>query len=176
MPSEIRMMPRFTALCAGSIFGAELIFADNFRYATIEPVSVTAPMNTPMKTSASWMPGYGTFSSYEEFHPTRTAARPTKLCSIAMSSGIPVISTRRARQMPMTAPIAMAAAIRAKPVSPLPLRSLASPRPSTPHVAAMIVTTRAMVMPMIPYRLPMRADSCLDRPASARMNSRAATM
>jgi hypothetical protein len=31
MPSETRMIPRFTALCAGSIIGAELIFADSFR-------------------------------------------------------------------------------------------------------------------------------------------------
>ena len=57
MPTETRMMPRLTALCAGSILGAELIFAESFKYATIEPVRVTAPMKTPTKTSASWMPG-----------------------------------------------------------------------------------------------------------------------
>ena len=30
--------------------------ADSFRNATIDPVKVTAPMKTPMKTSAWWMP------------------------------------------------------------------------------------------------------------------------
>ena len=40
----------------GSIIGADLIFADSFRLATIEPVNVTAPMKTPMTTSAEWMP------------------------------------------------------------------------------------------------------------------------
>ena len=40
----------------GSIIGAELIFADSLRYATIEPVKVTAPMKTPTMTSPWWMP------------------------------------------------------------------------------------------------------------------------
>ena len=40
----------------GSISGADFIFALSLRLATIEPVKVTAPMKTPMKTSALWMP------------------------------------------------------------------------------------------------------------------------
>ena len=36
--------------------GLLLIRADSFRKATIEPVKVTAPMKTPMTTSAEWMP------------------------------------------------------------------------------------------------------------------------
>jgi hypothetical protein len=39
----------------GSISGADLIRAESFRLATIEPVKVTAPMKTPMNTSAWWM-------------------------------------------------------------------------------------------------------------------------
>ena len=38
--------------------------------------------------------------------PTSTAAAPTKLCSIATSSGIAVISTRAASTAPITPPIA----------------------------------------------------------------------
>ena len=41
-----------------------------------------------------------------------TAAAPTKQCSIAMSSGMPVISTLLARAIPMTAPMSMATATR----------------------------------------------------------------
>ena len=43
--------------------------------------------------------------------PMSTAASPTKLCNKAMSSGIPVICTIRARQRPTAAPITTAAAI-----------------------------------------------------------------
>jgi hypothetical protein len=46
----------------GSISGADLIRADSFRNATIEPVKVTAPMKTPTITSAEWMPGYSGLS------------------------------------------------------------------------------------------------------------------
>ena len=48
--------PRFSQFRPGSMSGLLLILADNFRKATIEPVKVTAPMKTPMTTSAEWMP------------------------------------------------------------------------------------------------------------------------
>ncbi len=48
--------PMFRKFLPGSISGLELIFADSFRYATIEPVNVTAPMKTPTITSPWWMP------------------------------------------------------------------------------------------------------------------------
>src|SRR4051794_21568719 len=48
--------PRLSRLCAGSISGLLLIRPDSFRKATIEPVKVTAPMKTPITTSAEWMP------------------------------------------------------------------------------------------------------------------------
>ena len=81
-----------------------------------------------------------------------------------MSSGMPVISTRRARQMPMLAPIAMATAMATQ------LPQAASRR------ASHRVATRAMPMPIMPRTLPSRAVSCFERPASDRMKSRAATM
>ena len=48
--------PRFKTFLPGSINGADVIRAESFRNATIEPVKVTAPMKTPMNTSAEWMP------------------------------------------------------------------------------------------------------------------------
>ena len=80
-------------------------------------------MKTPMKTSTSWIapsePVVGASGSRKELMPTSTAARPTKLCRIATSSGMPVISTVRARQAPMAAPIAMATTMSAR-VDPRP--------------------------------------------------------
>ncbi len=43
--------PRFSQFRPGSVSGADFIFAESLRYATIEPVNVTAPMSTPRKTS-----------------------------------------------------------------------------------------------------------------------------
>ena len=40
------------ATCAGSISGVDLSFAESLRHAMIDPVKVTAPMKTPMNTSA----------------------------------------------------------------------------------------------------------------------------
>ena len=42
--------------CPAASAGLDLIRADSLRNATIEPVKVTAPMKTPMNTSAEWMP------------------------------------------------------------------------------------------------------------------------
>ncbi len=47
----------------GSISGVDLMRADSLRLATIDPVNVTAPMNTPMNTSAEWMPSRPWLSS-----------------------------------------------------------------------------------------------------------------
>jgi hypothetical protein len=86
-----------------------------------------------------------------------------------MSSGMPVISTMRARHSPIAPPATTAPSI-------IPM---ARPWLSTPWLALMtraIVATSAIVMPAMPYVRPFLADSCLDSPASERMNSRAATM
>ena len=78
---------------------------------------------------------------------------------------MPVISTTRARHSPIAAPTTIAASSSAEP-GPGMSRSTASA----------IVATRAMTMPAMPKVLPALAVSCLDSPARARMNSRAATM
>ena len=48
--------PRLRTFLPGSISGLDLIRAESLRNATIEPVKVTAPMKTPMNTSAEWIP------------------------------------------------------------------------------------------------------------------------
>ena len=48
--------PTLSTFFPGSIRGFDDMRPDSFRNATIDPVKVTAPMNTPMKTSAWWMP------------------------------------------------------------------------------------------------------------------------
>ena len=98
---------------------------------------------------------------------------------MAISSGMPVISTLRARSSPIAAPMPMAARINASPYQPEPSMPTVKPPLSatlTPPVAAQMVATRAMAMPMMPNRLPARADSCRDSPARARMKDRPATM
>src|SRR5699024_4710456 len=82
----------------------------------------------------------------------------------AMSSGISVIWTLRARHSPMAAPMSTATAIMMMPVvAGLWL------------IARATVEIRARAMPAMPNDRPRRAVSCLDSPASDRMNSSAAT-
>src|SRR5215469_16395627 len=170
--------PRLSRFLPGSISGLDLIRADSFPNATIDPVKVTAPMNTPMTTSAWWMPRVAVAASAraaappgvsstrrKPFQPTSTAARPTNECSSAISSGIPVIATTRARYSPIAAPTAVAPMSSARP-APWMWRC----------TARAMVAARATTMPAIPELLPARAVSCRDRPARARMNNRAATM
>ncbi len=114
-----------SAFLPGSMSGFDEMRADSFRNATIDPVKVTPPMNTPMNTSAWWMSASAPsrpVSYSAPFQPTSTAARPTKECSRAMSSGIPVISTTRARQRPIAPPTTTATTSSTSPVSP-PARS-----------------------------------------------------
>ena len=163
-PADATSAARFIQCRAGSISGLLEMRAESLRKATIEPVNVTAPMKTPRKISTRCTASPPPTSARYVLTPTSTAAAPTKECSIAMSSGMPVISTRRARQMPMLAPIVMATTIATQ------LNRAASRR------ASHSVATSAIAMPIMPRTLPSRAVSCFDRPASERMKSRAATM
>ena len=47
-------MMRFNRLRPGSVRGLPEIRAESFKFAMIEPVKVTAPMNTAMPTSPIW--------------------------------------------------------------------------------------------------------------------------
>ena len=56
--------PTLRMFLPGSINGVDLMRAESFRLAMIDPVNVTAPMNTPMKTSAEWMPSRPSWPSW----------------------------------------------------------------------------------------------------------------
>ena len=106
--------------------------------ATIDPVKVTAPTNTPTNVSIWWMvaatPSCTAVGSSVPPRPTSTAAAPTKLCRMATSCGIDVISTRDASTAPIAEPTAMAPASTGYP----PARGLTA------------VATAASTMPMMP--------------------------
>lgn len=55
--------PRLRWFLPGSISGDDEIRPESLRNATIEPVKVTAPMKTPMNTSAEWIPSSSWTSS-----------------------------------------------------------------------------------------------------------------
>ena len=80
--------------------------------AITDPVNVSAPMNTPMKVSMSWIVCSAPTSVLAGCSllliPTSTAAAPTKLCRIATSCGIAVIETRVATTAPMSPAISTA--------------------------------------------------------------------
>ena len=92
---------RLSACRAGSISGLPEMLPRSLPNAMIEPVKVIEPMNTSRKISISWIslsvPAKGASGAMKLESPTRTAARPTKLCRTATSSGIEVIATRAAR-------------------------------------------------------------------------------
>jgi hypothetical protein len=92
------MAPRLMRVVPGSMSGLDFDAALSLRNATIDPVNVTAPMNTPMNTSAvvdlavADSVGRPRRRGTSCSRPARPPDRRT-LCSIAMSSGMPVIST-----------------------------------------------------------------------------------
>ena len=87
---------RFSLCLCGNLSGLLLILPLSLPKATSEPVNVTAPIKMPRNTSTKWMVCISSATlpaSIKLLKPTNTAAKPTKLCSKAMSSGISVIST-----------------------------------------------------------------------------------
>ena len=162
MPQAMIAMraPRLSQLRPGRVSGADLILPASLPQATIDPVKVTAPMKTPIHISCIWKAGASGFSM-NALMPTSTAARPTKLCSWATSSGMPVISTLAAFHRPITAPMTMAMIMRAQ------ARARVSPTASET-----IEAMSAKAMPRMPKTLPRLAVSCLLSPTRARMKSR----
>ena len=150
---EAPTMPRLRTCLAGRRMGFPLREPRSLPNAMTDPVKVTPPINTPRRISISWInlsfpamracPG-----SRKLDKPTRTAAAPTKLCRMATSSGMEVISTRLARTAPITAPPSIKGMSNLK-FSTCPLRKVAR---------------MARAIPKIPYRFPFRAVSCLESP------------
>ena len=112
----------------GSTSGADLIRADNLRKATIEPVSVTAPMKTPTKTSTSWDLRQDRRDSSAWTSSTRRA-RPRVRQTVQQRDELRHAGhlDRARAQMPMAAPIAIAPAISPRPIQPEPGRSAPPP-------------------------------------------------
>ena len=81
-----------------------------------------------------------------------TAARPTRECMAATSSGMLVICTRLAATMPMRPPTTII------------------PSATSTRLVMARVVTMAMVMPTMPNTLPRLAESGCDRPFRDRMN------
>ena len=91
--------------------------------------------------------------------PTKTAARPTRACIPATSSGICVISTLDASIYPMIPPPAMSIIEKNHKPEPGPIK----------------VAKTAKAIPTIPYQTARLALSCPDNPPKERMKRIAAT-
>jgi hypothetical protein len=98
----------------------------------------------------------------------QTAAMPIRECMAATSSGILVISTRRAATVPMAPPTTTPSSTRPKPMPPVWICSFSL------NIRAIVVTT-AIAMPAMPKALPMRADDGEDSPFKAWMKHTDAT-
>ena len=124
----------------------------------IDPEKVIAPMNVPRKSSMRLPMGIDDSRSNESGSLTTaqamsTAAIPTSECMAATSSGIWVICTRLATMRPMAPPSAI------------------MPRAMSMRRVMVNVVPTAIAMPMMPKRLPRRAEPGCDSPLSARMKS-----
>ena len=134
----------------------------------MEPVNVTAPMKTAKPTSPMWKPLLASSEpgcTRNELKPTSTAAMPTNECSIATSSGMPVMGIVNAFRAPIAPPITSAMAMSPTVTTFTPLAC---------QTAMAMVATSARAMPTMPNVLPRKAVFCWDKPASARMNRSAA--
>ncbi len=164
-PIITRPMVRLSQCWPGNTIGAEenrrnfLPSPASLPKAITEPEKVIAPTKVPMKSSSLLPVGSGAATPkapglFTAAIAISTAAMPTSECIAATSSGICVISTRRATKAPMLPPTSIASRIAAR----LPRDTTAS------------VTSTAMPMPTMPNRLPRRAITGEDSPLSARMN------
>ncbi len=109
----------------------------NLPNATTEPVKVTAPMKIEehfgqMNIDQNLLHTGFMLQVAVETH--QHAASPTKLCRIATSSGISVISTFFARRIPIAPPITIARII----------------QPTLPASGPVMVAIRAMAIPAMP--------------------------
>ena len=170
MPQAIIATPstRLKMCCPANTTGAllnnrHLIRPYSLPKAMTDPENVIAPTKLPMNSSRRLPRGIGTGMPKATGLLTAatamsTADRPTSECIAATSSGILVISTRRAITAPIEPPITAAITTMAR----LPLATSTS------------VVNTARVMPSIPKKLPRRAVSGCDKPLSANMKKTAA--
>ncbi len=146
-----------------------LYLPDSLPNAMTEPENVMAPTKVPMNSSKRLPVGIsmpaGTMpkacGSATTATAMATAARPIMLCMKATSSGIFVISTRRAIKVPMEPPTSRPSRTQPRPMVAVPSRA-------SPMMSAAVVST-AMAMPAMPKALPSRDVVGCDSPLSAWM-------
>ena len=155
-------MAIFKACLPGKISALPVIISDSFPKATIDPVKVIAPINTPIKTSTLWIVSWdediSICGNIAEFIPIKTAANPTKEWRAATSWGIPVICTFLATMAPINEPITIA---------PINQWSHFVKKTWLPK----IVATTAITIPTMPYHTALFAFSWLLKPPKARIKS-----
>ena len=141
--------PRLSQCCPAKVMGAPFISACSLANAIRLPENVIAPMARPSDIStrlwvcmAPGMPMLNACGAFSAAAATNTAARPTSEWNAATSCGNAVIWMRRATMMPTVPPIT------------IPSRISRYPDPLMPCCAR--VATTAMVMPIMPNRLPSR--------------------
>ena len=143
--------------------GAPDIIPLSFKKAIIEPEKVIAPTTAPIDISIKLAnlilpvtPKLNTSGFKKAAIATKTAAKPTKLWKPATNSGIAVIGILNAIKAPIDPPISNKTIKYIKLVEKLPTE--------------IIVTTIAIVIPIIPYKFPRLDVSGEESPLSAKMN------
>ena len=136
----------------------------NFKKAIIDPVNVIAPIAAPkdisIKLAILILPGNPklNISGFKKADiATKTAASPTRLWKPATSSGIAVIGILKAINAPIDPPKRSKTNKYKNPVEKLPTET--------------IVTTIAIIIPIIPNKFPFLDVSGDERPLSAKINS-----
>ncbi len=136
----------------------------NLKKAITEPVKVMAPIAAPkdisIKLATFIFPGdpkLNTSGFKKADIATKTAANPTKLWKPATSSGMAVIGILKAIKAPIDPPVNKKNNRYINPVEKFP--------------ADIIVTMIAIVIPIIPYKLPCLEVSGEDKPLRAKIKS-----
>ena len=133
------------------------LFAANLPKANIDAEKVIAPIKQPTNNSNRAMVLCSTPVCNTLASAMATADRPTKECIKATVSGICVMATVRAFQVPTTAPSTIAPTINT----------------NTGLGAKKKVVIMAIAIPIIPNRLPRMAVFGLDKPRKVKINSTA---
>ena len=174
---------RFSACWPAKVTGApwkrrNLYLPDSLPKAMTEPEKVMAPTKVPMNSSTRLPTGmrspWATMSkaqgSATQAMAMNTAARPIMECMKATSSGILVISTRRAMMVPRVPPTS-----RPRMTSAMPAPLDWVPAASCSFRISATVVSSAMAMPLMPKTLPRRAVVGCDSPFRAWMKQTEAT-
>ncbi len=160
--------------CTGAPWNRRnLYLPESLPNAITEPENVMAPMAAPRNSSSRLplgmaspraSPRSSAQGSATAATAMKTAARPIMLCMNATSSGILVISTRLAMMVPAVPPTSRPSTTQPRPIGAAAIVTISAP-----------VVTTAMVMPIMPNRLPRIDVVGCDSPFRAWMKQTLAT-